>query len=103
MKAANPPSDKLSIHGGKPVRKTPIPYSAHGTSEIDQREIDAVVKVLKRKTIFRFLNKPEVSESAQLEAAYRKHTGCKYALAIGSGGTTSTTFWRRFTYSWISS
>jgi dTDP-4-amino-4,6-dideoxygalactose transaminase len=85
-KSSRPP---LAIHGGAPVRKTPIPYSAHGTSEIGAREINAVVKVLKRKTIFRFLNKPAVSESARLEAAYRRYTGCQYALAIGSGGTTS--------------
>jgi 8-amino-3,8-dideoxy-alpha-D-manno-octulosonate transaminase len=82
-------SAKLAIRGGKPVRTKPIPHSSHGTSEIGKREIDAVVKVLKRKTIFRFLNKPEVSESAQLEAAYRKYTGCRHALAIGSGGTTA--------------
>jgi len=89
MRAQRTDFSKLAIHGGKPVRKQPIPHSAHGTSEIGKPEIDAVVRVLKRKTIFRFLNKPAVSESAQLEAAYRKYTGAKYALAIGSGGTTS--------------
>src|ERR1051326_660980 len=89
MKPTSQSRDKLAIHGGKPVRKVPVPYSAHGTSEIGKPEIDAVVKVLKRKTIFRFLNKPNVSESARLEAAYCRYTGSKYALAIGSGGTTS--------------
>jgi 8-amino-3,8-dideoxy-alpha-D-manno-octulosonate transaminase len=78
---------KLAIHGGAPVRKKPIPYSPHGTSEIGKREIDAVTKVLKRKTIFRFLNPPEVSESARFEAAYRAYTGSKFALALGCGGT----------------
>lgn len=89
MKNSRVNRDQLAIHGGPPVRQVPLPYSAHGTSEIGQREIDAVVKVLKRKTIFRFLNKPEVSEAARFEAAYRDYTGCRYALAIGSGGTTA--------------
>lgn len=81
--------EKLAIHGGKPVRSKPVPYSPHGVSEIGKWEIDAVTKVLKRKTIFRFLNTPEVSESSRFEAAYRKYTGSKHALAIGSGGTAA--------------
>ncbi|MBI4024633.1 MAG: DegT/DnrJ/EryC1/StrS family aminotransferase [Verrucomicrobia bacterium] len=89
MKRQQSFSGKLAVHGGVPVRKTPVPSFPHGTSEIGEREIRAVVKVLRRKTIFRFLNQPEVSESARLEAAYRKYTGCKHALAIGSGGTTA--------------
>jgi len=82
-------SDNLAIRGGKPVRKKPVPSSPHGTSEIGKREIDAVTRVLKRKTIFRFLNPPNVSESARFEAAYRKYTGCKYALVMGGGGTSA--------------
>jgi 8-amino-3,8-dideoxy-alpha-D-manno-octulosonate transaminase len=80
---------RLAIHGGKPVRKKPVPSSPHGTSEIGKREIDAVTKVLRRKTIFRFLNAPHISESARLEAALAKYTGAKYALAMGGGGTSA--------------
>jgi 8-amino-3,8-dideoxy-alpha-D-manno-octulosonate transaminase len=79
----------LALRGGRPVRRNPIPSSPHGASEIGRREIDAVTKVLKRRTLFRFLNPPHISESARLEAALRKHTGCKYALTMGGGGTSS--------------
>ena len=79
----------IAIDGAEPIFTSPPPGPLHGVLEIGQSEIDAVTHVLQRKTMFRFLNKPEVSESSRLEARYREMTGQPYALAIGGGGTGS--------------
>lgn len=77
----------LAIDGASPTVTEPLPGTLHGVLDIGQEEIDAVTEVLKRKTIFRFLNRPEISESCRLEAAYRAFSGQSHALAVGGGGT----------------
>ncbi len=77
----------LALRGGSPFVTTPLPGSLHGVLEIGDAEVDAVSTVLRRKTIWRFLNKPEQSESAALEKHYRQWLGVDHALAIGGGGT----------------
>ena len=82
-------SDTLAIDGGKPVRAEALRGGFHGSSEIDQEEIDAVLGVLKKKRLFRFLREgAEESEAAKVEAWYRERLGRKYALAV-NGGTAS--------------
>lgn len=66
---------------------TEFPPALHGVTEIGEPEIAAVTAALKRKTLWRFLNPDDISESAQLEKAYRQFCGVRYALAIGGGGT----------------
>lgn len=79
---------KLAIEGGTPVRATPLQGGFHGSAEIDQREIDAVLNVLRKKRLFRFLGGEEDSEAAKVEAWYRQRLGCKHALAV-NGGTNA--------------
>ncbi len=81
-------TERLAIDGGTPVRAQPLSGGFHGSAEIDQREIDAVLSVLKRKRLFRFLAPEAISESAQLEAWYAQRLGRKYCLAV-NGGTTA--------------
>lgn len=77
---------RLAIDGGTPVRAKPLRGGFHGAAEIDQREIDAVVSVLRKKRLFRYLRDgAEESEAAQVEAWYRQRLGCKYALAVNAG------------------
>ncbi|MHB0858964.1 MAG: DegT/DnrJ/EryC1/StrS family aminotransferase [Anaerolineae bacterium] len=80
---------KLAIHGGAPVRSAPLQAGFHGASEIDQAEVDAVLNVLRKKRLFRFLANGEVeSEAARVEAWYRQRLGRGYALAV-NGGTSA--------------
>jgi len=79
---------KLAIDGGTPVRAEPLRGGFHGSAEIDQREIDAVLSVLKRKRLFRFLAPEEISEAGQVEAWYSQRLGRKHCLAV-NGGTTA--------------
>ncbi len=80
-------TETLAIDGGEPAVTSELPGSLHGVTEIGQEEIDAVTKVLERKTIWRFLNDASISESCHLEQAYRDWCGSKHALAVGGGGT----------------
>ncbi len=80
-------SDLLAIDGGEKAVQRPLPGSLHGVTEIGDEEIAAVTKVLRRKTIWRFLNDPAISESAELERTYQRFCDVKHALAVGGGGT----------------
>lgn len=68
--------EKLAIHGGTPVRKTPIYY---GHQLIDQKDIDAVVEVLKSDYL---TTGPKITE---LENQLCQLTGAKYAVAVSNG------------------
>ncbi len=82
-------NSKLAIDGGTPIRPKPLRGGFHGSADIDQHEIDAVLNVLKKKRLFRFLADGETeSEAAKVEAWYRERLGRKYALAV-SGGTAA--------------
>jgi len=79
-------SERLAIDGGTPVRAQLLKAGFHGSSEIDQAEIDAVTDVLREKTLFRFLAEPEGrSRARHIEQWYCQRLGRQYALAVNSG------------------
>lgn len=79
----------LAIDGGFPVRPTMLRAGFHGSAEIDQHEIDAVLEVLRQKRLFRFLAEgAETSKVALIEQWYCERLGCRYALAV-NGGTAA--------------
>ncbi len=78
----------LAIDGGIPVRSTLLKAGFHGSSEIDEHEIQEVLGVLKQKRLFRFLNEGvEASRVAMIERWYQERLGQRYALAVNSGTT----------------
>jgi 8-amino-3,8-dideoxy-alpha-D-manno-octulosonate transaminase len=77
---------KLALDGGTPVRSEPLRGGFHGSDQIAEQEIDAVVNVLKKKRLFRFLSEgAKESEAAKVEAWYRQRLGRRYALAVNCG------------------
>lgn len=82
---------KLAIDGGEAAVREPLPPALHGVLEIGEEEERAVVAALRQRRPFRFLNKPEESDAAKLEAGYRDLCGSRYALALGGGGTGALT------------
>lgn len=79
-------SEKLAIDGGKPVCPEPIPTSPHGSAEIGEPEKQAVLRVLEKRRVFRFLEDGiEESEAAALEARYAERLGVRHTLAVNSG------------------
>ena len=68
--------EKLAIDGGKPVREKKLFY---GHQYIDDRDIEAVVEVLKSDYL---TCGPKITE---LEKRLCEITGAKYAVAVSNG------------------
>lgn len=67
---------KLAINGGTPVRKE---YIAYGKQTVDDKDIEAVIKVLKDEYL---TTGPYVKEFEERIATY---VGSKYAVAVSNG------------------
>lgn len=81
--------EQLAIDGGKPVHSGPWLPTFLGSEELDEEEKAAVLRVLDKKRLFRFLKAGvEDSEAARLEEAYRGLVGSRFALAV-NGGTSA--------------
>ena len=53
-KSLRPEAAKLAIHGGTPVRTKPLPLEFPGVHHMGEEEIDAVVRVLRSRSPFRY-------------------------------------------------
>ncbi len=76
MNLAPETADPLAIHGGRPVRKTLLPY---GRQQIDPEDIQVVNKVLSSDWI---TTGPKVGA---FEDALAEYVGAKYAVSFSSG------------------
>jgi len=77
--------NKLAIYGGKPVRKEPLPLEFPGVHHMDQKEIQAAVRVLKSRSLFRYYGIKLQKEVIKLEAEFARQLGTKYAIGVASG------------------
>lgn len=77
--------DELAINGGKPVRSVPLPLEFPGVHYMDSKEIDAAVRLLKGRSLFRYYGVKLLGEVEKLEADLAQFVGTKYALAVTSG------------------
>jgi 8-amino-3,8-dideoxy-alpha-D-manno-octulosonate transaminase len=79
-------SEKLAIQGGEPLYQGEWPAGLHGSEEFAEEEKEAVLRVLDKKRVFRFLPRGiEDSEASRLEAGYCQFTGRAHALGVSSG------------------
>lgn len=76
MQVTSGKEDILAINGGKPVRKTLLPY---GHQSIEEEDIKAVVEVLRSEWI---TTGPKVTE---FEDAIAGYVGSDYAISFSSG------------------
>lgn len=77
--------NKLAIAGGKPVRTKPLPLEFPGIHHMDQREVNAAVRVLKSRSLFRYYGIHLQKEVEKLEAELARFLRVKYTIAVGSG------------------
>ena len=73
------------MNGGKPVRSGPLPVMHPGAGYVGKEEIDAVVNVLKAKSMYRFYGPNFQNITAQFEQDLIGYFGRKYSLALTSG------------------
>jgi len=77
--------NELAINGGKPVRTKPLPLEFPGIHHMDQREVDAAVRVLKSRSLFRYYGIHFQKEVKRLEAEIARYLNVKWAIAVSSG------------------
>jgi 8-amino-3,8-dideoxy-alpha-D-manno-octulosonate transaminase len=75
---------QLAINGGEPVIKEPLPGGAAARSLIDEREVEAVAKVIRSGNLFRFSDH-ENSECTLFEREACEYLGVRYGLLVNSG------------------
>ena len=78
-------AEKLAIDGGTPVRKEPLPLEFPGVHHIDQEEIEAVTRVIRSRSLFRFYGINLQKEVDTLEAEFARFIGVPHAVAVSSG------------------
>jgi 8-amino-3,8-dideoxy-alpha-D-manno-octulosonate transaminase len=77
--------ETLAIEGGKPVRATPLPLEFPGVHFMNDRETEAVTRVLRARSPFRYYGVDLQKEVSQFESEFARFTGARYVLAVSSG------------------
>ena len=68
-----------------PVRSEPLPLEFPGVHHMDQAEVDAVVRVMESRSLFRYYGLDLQREAESLETEMARYTGAAHALAVSSG------------------
>jgi dTDP-4-amino-4,6-dideoxygalactose transaminase len=79
------PEDKSAMGTEAPVRVKPLPREFPGVHYMDEREIDAAVRVLRSKSLFRFYGLDPQHEAEKFEEEFARFLGARHALAVSSG------------------
>lgn len=77
--------DRLAIHGGTPVRTTPLPWEFPGAHWIGDEELELVSRVIKAHSPFRFYGPNAQHMVASLENEWCDTFGHRHALGVSSG------------------
>lgn len=78
-------SSALAIHGGTPVRSTPLPHAYIGAGMYGEEEKRAVMEVLDRQSPFRYYGPDPAWKVTAFERGLAAMTGSAYALGVSSG------------------
>lgn len=68
-----------------PIRAKPLPLEFPGAHHMDQEEIDAAVRVLASRSLFRYYGVDLQKEVNAFEREFSAFLGVRHALAVGSG------------------
>lgn len=68
-----------------PIRKEPLPLEFPGLHYLDDQEIEAVVRVLRRRTPFRYYGFDSPCEVSAFESEFAAFLGISHVLAVNSG------------------
>lgn len=74
-----------AIEGGTPVRTEPLPLEFPGVHHMDEEEIEAAVRLLKSRSLFRYYGIDAQGEVEAFESEFARFAGVKHALAVSSG------------------
>ena len=75
----------LAIEGGEPVRRKPLPPEWPGAHWMDEEEAEAVARVAKARSPFRYYGLDLQNEASSLEREFAARIGRRHALGVSSG------------------
>ncbi|MBZ5582112.1 MAG: DegT/DnrJ/EryC1/StrS family aminotransferase [Acidobacteriia bacterium] len=67
------------------IRKKPLPLEFPGIHYIDEQELEAVTRVIRSRSLFRYYGVDLQKEAESFEAEFAAFLGVKHAVAAGSG------------------
>lgn len=77
--------DQLAIQGGQPVRTEPLPLEFPGVHHMGEEEIEAAVRVLRSRSLFRHYGIDLQKEVEAFESEFAEFVGVSHAVAVSSG------------------
>ena len=77
----------LAINGGDPIRTAPWPAFFPGGTEYGEEEKRAAIEVIEAQSPFRYYGTNLLNKVDNLEEAYSRFVGSRFALATHSGST----------------
>jgi dTDP-4-amino-4,6-dideoxygalactose transaminase len=78
-------ANRLAIDGGKPVRTEPLPLEFPGVHHMGGEEVDAVNRVMRSRSLFRYYGVDLQKEVETFESEFAKFLGVSHAVAVSSG------------------
>lgn len=78
-------TESLAIHGGKPARSKPLPPNYPGALMMGEEEIEAVARVIRAHSPFRFYGPDLQGSVLTLEKMMAADLGVPYVLGVTSG------------------
>jgi 8-amino-3,8-dideoxy-alpha-D-manno-octulosonate transaminase len=75
----------LAIQGGRPVRTKPLPLEFPGVHHMDDEEVQAALRVIRSRSLFRYYGVDLQGEVATFESEFARFLGVSHALAVTSG------------------
>lgn len=76
----------LALDGGTPVRSERLDYGSwHGLGEFGEEEVQAALRVLRSRSLFRYYGPNLLRTVDAFEASARDLLGCEHAVATSSG------------------
>src|SRR3989454_10447962 len=78
-------SEQLAIDGGRPVRTEPLPLEFPGVHYLGDEETEAALRVLGRRSLFRYYGIDLGLEVESLESEFAQFVGVAHAVAVSSG------------------
>ncbi len=77
---------KLAIEGGPPVRPVGLEYGSwHGLDGFGEEEVEAALRVLRSRSLFRYYGPNLLRTVEEFEEAARVLLGCRHTVATSSG------------------
>ena len=85
LKETGADRDRLALDAGAPVRTEPLPLEFPGVHYMDEEEVEAVVRLLRSRSLFRYYGVALQKEVETFEAEFAAVLGVAHAMAVSSG------------------